>query len=65
MDDGVIHTKWLNHKTEEQHLARHHKYVYKIFDTLAKHNLYLKPEKCEFEQDSIEFLGVVVGKGKL
>jgi hypothetical protein len=29
-----------------------------------KHNLFLKPEKCSFEQPSIEFLGVRVTQGE-
>ena len=27
------------------------------------HDLYLKPEKCLFEQDTIEFLSLVIGNG--
>ena len=65
MDDGVIHTKRLYHETEEQHVQRHRRFVHEIFDILAKHDLYLKPEKCQFEQTSIEFLGVIVGDGQL
>jgi hypothetical protein len=65
MDDGVIHTKRLPHETEDEHLARHHKHVHEIFELLEKHDLYLKPEKCAFKQDEIEFLGVRVGRGKL
>jgi hypothetical protein len=65
MDDGVIHTKRLPHETEDEHLVRHRKHVHEVFELLEKHDLYLKPEKCAFEQDEIEFLGVRVGKGKL
>src|SRR5258707_480242 len=32
---------------------------------LQKHDLYLKPEKCSFEQEEIDYLGVIVGKDKL
>jgi hypothetical protein len=35
-----------------------------LFDILEKNNLYVKPEKCAFEQDEMEYLGVIVGKGK-
>jgi hypothetical protein len=30
-----------------------------------KHNLFLKPEKCSFEQPSIEFLGVRITQGEV
>ena len=65
MDDGVIHTKQKPGETKEQHIARHRRYVHEIFDTLAENDLYVKPEKCAFEQEEIEYLGVIVGKGRL
>ena len=65
MDDGVIHTRQRPGETEEQHIARHRQYVHEIFDTLAENDLYVKPEKCAFEQEEIEYLGVIVGKGRL
>jgi hypothetical protein len=65
MDDGIIYMKWHQNETEEQHLARHHHYVHEIFNILAKNDLYVKPEKCAFEQQEIEYLGVIVGKGYL
>ena len=36
-----------------------------MLDKLEEHDLYLKPEKCQFEKDEIEYLGVIVGKGHL
>jgi hypothetical protein len=65
MDDGVIHTKQLSFKTWEQHVACHERIVNHIFDKLAELDLYLKPEKCQFEQTEIEYLGVIVGNGKI
>ena len=32
---------------------------------LKKHDLYLKPEKCVFEQKRIEFLGVILEDGTI
>jgi len=65
MDNIAIHTKkWIN-KTHEQHLKWHRKHVHEILDKLEANNLYLKPEKCAFKQDEIEYLGVVVGRGQL
>ena len=34
-------------------------------DKLEEHNLYFKPEKCQFKKDKIEYLRVTVGKGHL
>ena len=61
----MIHTKQLPHETKEQHLARHRKIAHEIFYQLAMLDLFLKPEKCQFEQTQIEYLGVIVGKGKI
>jgi hypothetical protein len=65
IDDGVVHTKQLPHETEEQHIACHCKEVHGIFHKLAKLDLYLKPEKCQFEQSEIEYLGIIMGNGKI
>ena len=32
---------------------------------LQKNNLYLKTEKCEFERERVEYLGMVVNEGKV
>ncbi len=36
-----------------------------MLDKLEQNDLYLKPEKCDFEQKQIDYLGVIVGNGKL
>jgi Reverse transcriptase (RNA-dependent DNA polymerase) len=58
MDDMAIHMKKKPGKTELQHILCHRSYVSRILAKLLKNNLFLKPEKCTFEQPSIEFLGV-------
>jgi hypothetical protein len=58
MDDMAIHTKKKPGETELQHILCHRSYVSRILAKLLKNNLFLKPEKCTFEQPSIEFLGV-------
>jgi len=63
MDDGVIYTQQRPGETEEQHHTRHWSYVHHIFNILATNDLYVKPEKCTFEQDKIKYLGVIIGKG--
>jgi Reverse transcriptase (RNA-dependent DNA polymerase) len=65
MDDMAIHTQRLEHKTEEQHIQWHRNHVKRILAKLMEHNLFLKPEKCVFEQPSIEFLGVQITQGEV
>ena len=65
MDDIAIHTKPLPNETDEQHRARHRKYTHQVLDKLEENDLYLKPEKCAFEQEEIDYLGVIVGRGIL
>src|SRR5579863_919955 len=63
MDDMAIHTRRQEEETEQQHLKQHRTYVRRILAKLQEHNLFLKPEKCTFEQSRIEFLGVTVDQG--
>jgi RNase H-like domain found in reverse transcriptase/Reverse transcriptase (RNA-dependent DNA polymerase) len=63
MDNMAIHTGKKLGETEEQHLQWHRTYVKIVLEHLEKHDLYLKPEKCTFEQSSIKFLGVKVENG--
>ena len=41
----------------------HEECVHHILEKLCLHDLYLKPEKCVFEQQRMEFLGVVLENG--
>ena len=63
MDDIAIHSKKRPLETEEQHHQRHKLYVHHVLDKLEKHDLYLKPEKCAFKKDEIDYLGVIIGNG--
>ena len=63
MDDIAVHTAKHPHETTEQHTTHHREYVHRMLDKLEEHDLYLKPEKCQFKKDKIEYLGVIVGKG--
>jgi hypothetical protein len=65
MDDMAIHTKPRNFESDSQHTERHREYVRRVLQKLEEHHLFLKPEKCTFEQNSIEFLGVVVNNGSV
>ena len=65
MDDLAIHTRRCPGETEEEHRHRHEEYVHIVLDILEENDLYLKPEKCAFEQNEIDYLGVIVGQGTL
>ena len=48
-------------KTEEEHKRA----VWKVLEILAEHKLFLCPEKCEFHQKQIEYLGLVISENKV
>jgi hypothetical protein len=39
--------------------------IHQVLKRLEEHDLYLKPEKCEFLKWEIEYLGVIVRNGVL
>jgi Reverse transcriptase (RNA-dependent DNA polymerase) len=65
MDDLAIQTRPEQRETEETHWQWHRNYVHHILDKLEEHDLYLKPEKCKFELEQMEYLGIVVGHNML
>jgi hypothetical protein len=56
MDDILIATPTLE---------EHRQLVSQVLQRLKDHYLFLKPEKCEFEQDEVEYLGLRVRAGAL
>ena len=46
-------------------LSLHRKIVNQVPAKMAKYDLYLKPEKCIFEQRTITYLRLVIGKGEI
>jgi len=57
MDDMLIAT--------DDNLTYHRKCVHRVLTKLAHFDLFLKPEKCIFEQKRIEFLGVILQHGTI
>lgn len=55
MDDILVGTETL----EEHRLL-----ITEILKQLQKHDLFLKPEKCTFETQEVEYLGVILGHGQ-
>src|ERR1700742_2179786 len=41
-------------------LEEHERIVAQVLEILRKNKLYLKPEKCDFHQTSIEYLGMII-----
>jgi hypothetical protein len=46
-------------------LEEHWKIVHEVLQRLEEHNLYLQPEKCEFKQSHVDYLGLVISPGKV
>ena len=52
MDDILIHTP--------RDSVLHWRVVMDVLQILQLHDLFLKPQKCQFEVDTIEYLGVII-----
>jgi len=46
-------------------LDEHRTLVVQVLQKLWLHKLYLKPKKCEFEKEMVNYLGMIVGRGKV
>ena len=43
----------------------HRKIVHEVLERLAQYDLYLRPEKREFERNEIEYLGLLIREGQV
>ena len=46
-------------------LEEHRRIVREVLECLRRNDLYLRPEKCEFDRTTIEYLGLVISEGKI
>ena len=46
-------------------LAEHRRMTEDVLQCLQEHKLFLKPEKCEFEHQKIEYLRLIISEGKI
>jgi hypothetical protein len=46
-----------------QSLNQHRQDVREVLRRLKAHDLYLRPEKCDFEQTEVEYLGMIISQG--
>jgi len=43
-------------------LEEHQRVTWRVMELLRKHNLFLKPENCEFKKTEVEYLGVIISQ---
>lgn len=65
MNDIAIHTKQHADESDKQHQERYAKLTHHVLNKLEAKDLYLKLEKCAFAQKKIDYLEVIIEKGKL
>uniref|UniRef100_A0A0W0GF46 Reverse transcriptase-rnase h-integrase n=1 Tax=Moniliophthora roreri TaxID=221103 RepID=A0A0W0GF46_MONRR len=46
-------------------LEEHHQTTHEVLRRLQENDLYLRPEKCEFDQKQVEYLGMVIYEGQV
>jgi len=56
LDDILIFTETLE---------EHRRATQTVMELLWKNNLFLKPEKCEFEKTEVEYLGVIISQNSV
>lgn len=56
LDDILIYTK-----TREEH----RRVLKRVLEILQRNKLFLRADKCDFEQTKVEYLGVVISEGKI
>src|SRR5882724_3467000 len=64
IDEGVV-TIYMDdiHIFGSQTKEQHHGIVVQVLDILHKHHLYLKAEKCTFEQPTVKYLSLILSEG--
>jgi reverse transcriptase-like protein len=51
--------------TSEEDKAIHQQQVERVLQKIKDHDLFLKAKKCSFHKRQVEYLGVIIGQGKV
>ena len=46
-------------------VEEHQRITWRVMELLQKNNLFLKPEKCEFEKTEVEYLGMIISQNSV
>ncbi len=57
MDDILVATN--------DNLTRHRQIVHQVLDKLEKESYFLRPAKCEFKKERVDYLGVVISRERI
>ncbi len=57
MDDILVAT--------DDNLTRHRQIVHQVLDKLEKESYFLRPAKCEFKKERVDYLGVVISRERI
>jgi len=60
ISEGVVVVYLDNILIFTETLEEHWKVTCRVLELLEKHKLYLRPDKCEFEKTTVEYLGVII-----
>ena len=61
IDKGVVVVYMDNILIFTDTIDKHRQVTKEVLQILRDNDLYLKPEKCEFEKEEIEYLGLIIG----
>ena len=65
ISEGVVVVYLDNILIFTKDLEEHCWITHRVLGRLAEHQLYLQPEKCEFEKTRIEYLGLIILENKV
>jgi len=65
ISEGVVVVYLDNILIFTKDLEEHCQITHRVLGRLAEHQLYLRPEKCEFEKTRIEYLGLIISENKV